>query len=110
MQHYSTTAALVTSVTSNTGQMYQSIDPYALAQFKNHIETHMQTLTTEVRILRDHANWIEPRLRDFHEFMGWMQIAHPDIIEAYTKSKQVAEKLDRANNTEMEHIQVAVSA
>lgn len=106
MQHYVTTAAVTSAIPSPTGGMYQVIDPSALSQFKTNLESHIQMLTTEMRILRDHANWIEPRLNDFHKFMTWMEQAHPDIIEAFKKSTEVAEKLDRANNNESESVQM----
>jgi hypothetical protein len=67
-----------------------------LEQFKYAIESHVQALTSEVSTLRNHANWIEPRLHEFLQFNKWMEQAHPDIIEAYKKSTAVAEKLERA--------------
>jgi hypothetical protein len=67
-----------------------------LEQFKYAIESHVQTLTSEVLALRNHANWIEPRLHEFIQFNKWMEQAHPDIIDAYKKSTAVADKLERA--------------
>jgi uncharacterized protein YaaN involved in tellurite resistance len=67
-----------------------------LEQFKYAIEQHVQMLTTQVQTLTSHANWIEPRLNDYHKFNQWMEQAHPDIINAYKKSTAVVEKLERA--------------
>lgn len=91
---------------SNIGAPHRVVDPQRLEQFKSYIESHVASLTTELQTLKQHANWIEPRLNDYHKFNQWMEQAHPDIIEAYKKSTAVAEKLDRADDGEMAYAQV----
>ena len=59
--------------------------------------------------ISNHANWIEPRLHEFIKFMQWMEKAHPDIINAYKTSTAVAEKLDKANNSD-DSVQMEASA
>ena len=73
------------------------VNPHNLEQFKAALEAHVSTLTYEVQNLKNHANWIEPRLNDYHKFMEWMQRVHPDVITAYTQATKVEKVLDDAN-------------
>jgi len=74
------------------------VNPQALSNFKTAIETQVIALTSEVQNLKNHANWIEPRLNDYHKFMEWMQRVHPDVITAYTQATKVEKVLDKAND------------
>jgi hypothetical protein len=76
------------------------VHPDKLEGWKSVVESHLQALTTEIQTLGNHANWIEPRLQEFIKFNQWMEKAHPDIINAYKTSTAVADKLDRANNSD----------
>jgi len=86
----------ITAKVSGSYGPHTIVDPLALEVFKTSLEAHIQSLTYEVQNMRQHANWIEPRLHEFLKFNKWMEQAHPDIIEAYKKSTAVAEKLERA--------------
>jgi hypothetical protein len=72
------------------------LNPEKVAQFKSYVESHLMALTAEVQTLQAHANWIEPRLNDYHKFMEWMQRVHPDVITAYTEATKVEKTLDNA--------------
>jgi hypothetical protein len=95
MNSYLNTPSITAKVSGAYGP-HTIVDPQALEVFKTSIEAHIQSLTYEVQTLRQHANWIEPRLQEFLQFNKWMEQAHPDIIEAYKKSTAVADKLERA--------------
>ena len=95
-------------------QTYNGVSPRVvhaekLESFKSIIESHVAALTTEVQTLKNHANWIEPRLNDYHKFMEWMQRVHPDVITAYTQATKVEQVLDKAND-EMIYPQSEASA
>ena len=100
MNNYSYQPIVTEKYASSTGHSHTYINPDRLENFKSAIESHVSALTYELQSMKNHANWIQPRLNDFHRFMVWMEQAHPDIIEAYKKSTEVAEKLDRANHGE----------
>jgi uncharacterized protein YaaN involved in tellurite resistance len=81
-----------------SGASERKISLERLEQFKAAAEHQIQMLTVEVQTINNHINWIQPRLHDFMQFNRWMEQAHPDIINAYKTSTEVAEKLDRAND------------
>lgn len=95
----------VTEPVSGTFGQQRLLNPDKVEQFKSAIESHVATLTAEVQILKNHANWIEPRLNDYHKFMEWMQRVHPDVITAYTQATKVEQVLDNAQG-EMAYAQV----
>ena len=88
------------------GSSPKIVHPDKLEGWKSVVESHIQALTTEIQTLGNHAKWIEPRLHEYLRFMQWMEQAHPDIITAYKASTEVAEKLDKANNTEHDGVQM----
>jgi hypothetical protein len=107
MQNYAYMLA-VTEPNTNSYYGQRAVNPERLENFKAAIESHIVALTTEVQTLRNHANWIEPRLNDYHKFMEWMQRVHPDVIEAYTQATKVEKVLDDAQG-EMAYPQGAVA-
>lgn len=108
MQNYYAQTNVTETITNNYGTQVV-VNPMALAHFKHAVETQLISLTAEIQTLKNHANWIEPRLNDYHKFMEWMQRVHPDVITAYTEATKVEKALDKAQG-EIEHIQVEVSA
>lgn len=96
MHSYQYQGIVSEKLTDSSGQSFAYINPQRLEQFKSYMEHHVASLTTEVQTLKNHANWIEPRLNDYHKFMGWMQRVHPDVIEAYTQATKVEKTLDSA--------------
>jgi len=101
VNNYSYQPIVTEKLTDSSGTQHTIINPNRLENFKSVVEGHLATLTYEVQTLRQHANWIEPRLHEFLKFNQWMEQAHPDIIDAYKKSTAVAEALDRANDEMM---------
>lgn len=97
-------------LTDSSGMQHTIVNPNRLENFKSNLEAHISALTTEVKTLKDHANWIEPRLNDYHKFMEWMQRVHPDVITAYTEATKVEQTLDKANGEEMFYPQAEASA
>lgn len=100
MNSYQYQPNITVSVDGSYGQQLM-LNPEKVAQFKSYAESHLMTLTTQVQTLTAHANWIEPRLNDYHKFMEWMQRVHPDVITAYTEATKVEKVLDKANNEGM---------
>ena len=80
----------------SNGNTHNIVNTSRLDSFKAVIESHIMALTLEVQTLQGHANWIEPRLNDYHKFMEWMQRVHPDVITAYTQATKVEKVLDDA--------------
>ena len=109
MNSYTYTPIVTEKFTDSSGTRHTIVNPDRLEQFKSYLESHIVSLTYEVQTLKQHANWIEPRLHEFIKFNQWMEKAHPDIIDAYKKSTAVAETLDRAND-EMMYPQAEASA
>ena len=101
---------VVQTLSGPNGTPHTIVDPRTMQDFQMKVEGQLSTLTVAMQSMAGHINWIEPRLHEFINFNKWMEQAHPDIIDAYKKSTAVVEVLDKANNTEMEHIQVEVSA
>lgn len=101
MNPYYNHPPLVDTFTDSSGTPHRIIKPQQLDAFKNAIENHINQLTYEINTMREHANWIEPRLHEFIKFNHWMEKAHPDIIEAYKKSTAVVAVLDKANDEYM---------
>lgn len=96
MNSYSYQGIITEKLTDSSGSSFTHINPQRLEQFKSYMEHHIAALTTEVQTLKNHANWIEPRLNDYHKFMEWMQRVHPDVITAYTEATKVEKVLDKA--------------
>lgn len=107
---YATQPIVTEKLYDSSGTAHTIVNPNRLEVFKSTLESHIMALTLEVQTLQAHANWIEPRLNDYHKFMEWMQRVHPDVIDAYTQATKVEKVLDKANDAEVEHIQVQVSA
>ena len=110
MNNYSYQPAVTDYLPMAGGVTPKVVHPEKLENFKSVIESHISTLTMEVQTLRQHANWIEPRLNDYHKFMEWMQRVHPDVITAYTQATKVEKTLDKANGEEMFYPQAEASA
>lgn len=110
MQPYYTQPAVVESFNDQNGHRHEVVKTRQLENFKISIEAHISTLTAEMQTLQNHANWIEPRLNDYHKFMEWMQRVHPDVITAYTQATKVEKTLDKANGEEMFYPQAEASA
>ena len=98
MGPYYSTPAVVEVFTDQNGNRHEVVNARQLESFKMKIESYVNQLTAEISALREHANWIEPRLNDHHKFMEWMQRVHPDVIEAYTQATKVEQVLDKAND------------
>jgi len=96
MDSYYTQPAVVEAFVDQSGNRHEVVKARQLENFKISIEAHVSTLTAEVQTLKYHANWIEPRLNDYHKFMEWMQRVHPDVITAYTQATKVEKILDDA--------------
>lgn len=110
MNNYQYTPIVTEKYSNSSGQSHTHINPDRLEQFKSYLESHVASLTMEVQNLKAHANWIEPRLNDYHKFMEWMQRVHPDVIAAYTQATKVEKTLDKANGAEMIYPQAMTSA
>lgn len=110
MNNYSYTPIVTETLTDSNGTQHTIVNRNRLEQFKSHLESHIVSLTYEVQTLKHHANWIEPRLNDYHKFMEWMQRVHPDVITAYTQATKVEETLDKANYSESESVQMEASS
>ena len=108
MNNYNYTPIVTEKYSDSSGHAHTYINPDRLEQFKSKLEHHVAALTIEVITLKQHANWIEPRLNDYHKFMEWMQRVHPDVITAYTQATKVEKIIDKANN-ESESVQAGVS-
>lgn len=98
MDSYYNQPAVVESFRDQNGNLHEIVKARQLEGFKLSMEAHVATLTAEVQTLKHHANWIEPRLNDYHKFMEWMQRVHPDVIDAYTQATKVEQVLDKAND------------
>ena len=98
MQPYYPTPAVAEAFTDQNGNRHEVVKTRQLETFKMGIESYISQLTAEVNTLRGHANWIEPRLNDYHKFMEWMQRVHPDVITAYTQATKVEKIIDKAND------------
>jgi len=109
MNNYTYTPIVTEKFTDSSGTPHTHINPERLETFKSNLESHIVSLTYEVQALKQHANWIEPRLNDYHKFMEWMQRVHPDVITAYTQATKVEQVLDKAND-EMIYPQSETSA
>jgi hypothetical protein len=109
MNTYAVQPIVTEKLYDSSGTAHTIVNPNRLETFKANLESHIMALTLEVQTLQAHANWIEPRLNDYHKFMEWMQRVHPDVITAYTQATKVEKVLDKAQG-EIEHIQVEVSA
>ena len=109
MDNYTYSPIVTEKFSDSSGTQHTIVNPNRLEQFKSAIESHIVSLTYEVQTLKQHANWIEPRLNDYHKFMEWMQRVHPDVITAYTQATKVEKTLDRANG-ESEAVQMEASA
>lgn len=109
MNSYPSQPLVTEKIYDSSGMAHTIVNPNRLENFKATIESHVSVLTTEVTTISNHANWIEPRLHEFIKFMQWMEKAHPDIINAYKTSTAVAEKLDKANNSD-DSVQMEASA
>jgi hypothetical protein len=106
MHGYATQPLVTEKIYDSSGMAHTIVNPNRLENFKATLESHVSMLTTEVITISNHAKWIEPRLHEYLRFMQWMEQAHPDIITAYKASTEVAEKLDKANNTEHDGVQM----
>lgn len=104
MQNYYAQTNVTETINDTYGHQVV-VKAQALSNFKTAIETQVIALTAEVQTLKSHANWIEPRLNDYHKFMEWMQRVHPDVITAYTEATKVEKVLDDAHG-EMAYAQV----
>lgn len=109
MNNYAYQPIVTEKLTDSSGIQHTIVSPNRLEVFKSNLESHIVSLTYEVQTLKQHANWIEPRLNDYHKFMEWMQRVHPDVITAYTQATKVEQVLDKANN-EMIYPQSEASA
>jgi hypothetical protein len=98
MHSYTTQPIITEKMYDSSGTAHTIVNPNRLETFKATLESHISMLTMEVQTLQAHANWIEPRLNDFHKFMEWMQRVHPDVITAYTEATKVEKVLDKAND------------
>ena len=110
MNNYAHSPIVTEKYSDSSGHTHTYINPDRLEQFKSNLESHIVSLTYEVQTLKQHANWIEPRLNDYHKFMEWMQRVHPDVIEAYTQATKVEKIIDKANHSESESVQTEASA
>jgi hypothetical protein len=97
MNNYAYQPIVTEKLYDSSGNATTIINPNRLEQFKSTMESHVASLTMEVQNLKNHANWIEPRLNDYHKFMEWMQRVHPDVITAYTQATKVEGVLDKSN-------------
>jgi len=97
MNNYAYQPIITEKLYDSSGNATTIINPNRLEQFKSTMESHVASLTMEVQNLKAHANWIEPRLNDYHKFMEWMQRVHPDVIDAYTQATKVEKVLDDAH-------------
>ena len=97
MNTYAIQPIVTEKLYDSSGTAHTIVNPNRLEQFKATLESHIMTLTLEVQTLQAHANWIEPRLNDYHKFMEWMQRVHPDVITAYTEATKVEKVLDDAH-------------
>ena len=98
MHSYTTQPIITEKMYDSSGTAHTIVNPNRLENFKVTLESHISMLTMEVQTLQAHANWIEPRLNDYHKFMEWMQRVHPDVITAYTQATKVEKVLDKAND------------
>lgn len=98
MNNYQYMPIVTENFTDSSGIHHTIVNSSRLENFKSYMESHIAALTTEVQTLKYHANWIEPRLNDYHKFMEWMQRVHPDVITAYTQATKVEQVLDKAND------------
>lgn len=96
MDSYRYQPTIVDNYTDANGVAHSTLNTRMTQQFKAAIESHVASLTMEIQTLKNHANWIEPRLNDYHKFMEWMQRVHPDVITAYTEATKVEKTLDNA--------------
>lgn len=110
MDSYYTQPSVVEAFVDQSGNRHDIVKTFQLENFKLCMEAHVSMLTAEVQKMQQHANWIEPRLNDYHRFMEWMQRVHPDVITAYTQATKVEQTLDKANGEEMFHPQAESSS
>lgn len=107
---YPYTPAVTEQLQGVNGPPSKAINPDKLDMWKTAVDNQLNHVSTELSTMITHANWIEPRIHEFLAFMTWMEKAHPDIIDAFKKSTEVAEKLDKANGNYDEEVMMEGSA